>query len=842
LIAAFVACWFGLSARAVDVVIFKDGYKIQGRKFKEQEVISDPKNGVVVQIPAARGFDVIEDGPKWIIFSSNSKQTGHIIENLPAKADQKDYKRDVYLRTKVPLPAYGEIEAAPFDKNWKRMIKVKTGGGNFHDIEQRIHAISPTRVWMISPTHNWHLLHYTREMSPQLVRNLLTAHPDLAEPDGKPDPAKRIELAKFFKEVGWLDAAREELDKLKEVAPGPWPKEQTERYDQLRAELPRIENKQVIDELEASLFAGRYDAARGLIAQFDPKLADAAGAKRFADLKAQVDIVRPRYGRAVRLLRAALDELGDANVLLPRLAAAGGLVRPFATQRGDARIEALVEAGEQVALELHPDTTGRVELFLNLATQAEQQRKAGKSPGIERDQLVALAVTGWLKGKNGAEPSVDAAVRLWQARQMLTDYQNVDEVNSRRAISRRYLQAVGSSAVPFDELAQLISLLPPARPEDLANPDAAKVPVGEKVLPGLWQKNTGPLRQTAEGVNYILRLPPEYHHGRPYPVLLALTHPGVPAEQMVSLLAAEADRHGYIVAAPVWPEPSGQSYDYSGDLHYKVTATLRSLLRHYRVDNDRVFLFGFGDGANFAMDVGASHPDLFAGLVAMGPTPKYFGVFMHYWRNLQKLPVYAVTGNINGGSLDSLRRIYEHWMPKGFPALMSVYRGRGLEWYAAEVPAIFKWMRPDLKDPDLPKKRVTGTASLRLGQVGVEPWYTMRAGDNRFYWVGTDEIADKCLLANNAGKSFMPAEITADIREGNRVELRSRGIGRITVWLDRDMIDWSKPVYVRHNGNIPKEFKPKTMKPDLDVMLEEFYRHGDRRMLFLNKIELNVVP
>ena len=60
LIAAFAACWFGLSAQAVDVVIFKDGFKIQGRKFKEQEVISDPKNGVVVQIPAARGFDVIE--------------------------------------------------------------------------------------------------------------------------------------------------------------------------------------------------------------------------------------------------------------------------------------------------------------------------------------------------------------------------------------------------------------------------------------------------------------------------------------------------------------------------------------------------------------------------------------------------------------------------------------------------------------------------------------------------------------------------------------------------------------------------------------------------------------
>src|SRR4029078_10204298 len=94
---------------------------------------------------------------------------------------------------------------------------------------------------------------------------------------------------------------------------------------------------------------------------------------------------------------------------------------------GARRTDALVEAGERVAAELHPDTTGRVDLFLNLATQAEQQRKAGKSPGVPVEQLIALAVTGWLKGKNGAEPNVDAAVRLWQARQMLLDYQNEDQ-------------------------------------------------------------------------------------------------------------------------------------------------------------------------------------------------------------------------------------------------------------------------------------------------------------------------------------------------------------------------------------------------------------------------------
>jgi predicted esterase len=71
-------------------------------------------------------------------------------------------------------------------------------------------------------------------------------------------------------------------------------------------------------------------------------------------------------------------------------------------------------------------------------------------------------------------------------------------------------------------------------------------------------------------------------------------------------MAADADRHGYIIAAPVWPASTPKPYDYSGDQHFKATAVLRDSLRHYRVDNDRVYLWGFGDGANFAMDLGAS--------------------------------------------------------------------------------------------------------------------------------------------------------------------------------------------------------------------------------------------
>ncbi len=209
------------------------------------------------------------------------------------------------------------------------------------------------------------------------------------------------------------------------------------------------------------------------------------------------------------------------------------------------------------------------------------------------------------------------------------------------------------------------------------------------------------------GLPYLVKLPPEYHHGRAYPVLIVLSHPTINAEEMISSLAYESDRNGYILLAPEWANQFGKGWQWKGDDHVYVTEVLRDAVRHFCVDNDRVFLFGAADGANMAMDVGMSHPDLFAGVLAMGPIPKWKNMFSEYWGNAQKLPFYCVTGELAGDSASNLRQIFENWMPKGYPSLMVVYKGRGLEWYPSEVPVMFDWMSR--------KTRVNVKASARSG-------------------------------------------------------------------------------------------------------------------------------
>jgi hypothetical protein len=157
-----------------------------------------------------------------------------------------------------------------------------------------------------------------------------------------------------------------------------------------------------------------------------------------------------------------------------------------------------------------------------------------------------------------------------------------------------------------------------------------------------------------------------------------------------------------------------------------------------------------------------------------------------------------------------------------------VYKGRGVEWYAAEVPVLFDWMSR--------KKRVNGIATLALG-TGVaarQPWAMLRESDNRFYWLQADHIEP-----GKSGGAVVPATMMGDIVGNNLVNVKAEKVKALTIWLSSDMIDWSKPVRVQINGTVPDGHPRvgKKMEPNLEVLLEDYYARGDRRMLFLNKLE-----
>jgi pimeloyl-ACP methyl ester carboxylesterase len=299
-----------------------------------------------------------------------------------------------------------------------------------------------------------------------------------------------------------------------------------------------------------------------------------------------------------------------------------------------------------------------------------------------------------------------------------------------------------------------------------------------------------------------------------------------------------AARNGYILAAPAWAGVGG-NYNYTSDEHVAVTELVLDLRRRYAVDSDRVFLTGYGEGGTMAFDIGLSHPDLFAGVVPINGRPKRSAT-VWYMRNAQYLPYYIVVSGRANDTVDFNRFVFENWLDRGYSSLMTVYQGRPMEFFPAELPFAFDWMNR--------KKRATGFPELgRNPNAGnnSEEFQTMRAGDNRFYWITAEEINERNLNSSVGTRNGTPAAFTAQIRDGNHIVINSRGIKRMGVWLGRvwdpqagarTMIDFTKPV--RITVNRVAYGREHMVTPSLTTMLEDLYKRSDRQRLFLAFEEL----
>lgn len=827
----FAGC--SLGAIGADVVILKDGFVIQGTVHKEVDTVVDKATGRVVPIIKGNGFDMIDEGPKVTVFSSHVRQLGAISPDTKLRPDVKAYTMP-FLGRKSSKPLIGgpTLKVTDYNAKWLRTLTIGVQGAAPEPIDQQITHIDPYYIYIVSGTHLWRVTYRTAEWDPKLVRRLLLMHPELAESEGKCDPQKRIALARFMLDAGWLQFAKDDMDRLKRDFVGAMNAADKEQYEKLLKDIDQATAELVVREAELALAAGRYKYTADLLVAFPERLAGPKEMARAARVKADLKTSRERYDVARRHLRAIIDDTTGRHRVNALVAVAGGLAA--ATWQPPARVPGLTldlaAAAEQVYAELHPDSAIRIETFVTLALQVERDKVAGRDPTKRPDELLATAVSGWAKGKNGATPNPDTAMNLWRARELVLAYQRGESLNDRTTVLGRYKKNI---ALPIDELAQMISLLPPASPEDLDNRTGTPVAVGKIKDTGIYRRKTLPAPGHPGGLDYMLRIPPEYHHGRPYPVLIVLTPPGMNTEEVLAPIITEADKNGYILVVPEWAGLFGRGWEWKGEDHIWVTAALRDTIRHFTVDNDRVFVLGVGDGANMAMDVGMSHPDLFAGVIPVCPVPKWQGMFIEYWRNAQKLPFYVLAGEHPGDGITALRKLYEMWMPRGYPAIMSIYKGRGMEWFSAETPVLFDWMGR--------KKRINGTATLALGTGAAarQPWQMMRESDTRFYWLQADKITPGKL-----GGSVVPATIQGDVRGNNLVAVDTNKVKALTIWLSSDMIDWTKPVRVQLNNSIPNGYprQGKMMEPNLEILLEDYFERGDRRTLFLNKIEFTNIP
>ncbi len=375
----------------------------------------------------------------------------------------------------------------------------------------------------------------------------------------------------------------------------------------------------------------------------------------------------------------------------------------------------------------------------------------------------------------------------------------------------------------YDELEKLVSLLPP--------PDApAALPHGT-VLMNLLPTTTYPM-----GAPFLVRVPDEYQPGRPYPLLIALPDPQMDRtpSAFLALFEEMANRNGYIVAVPQWWDPKKLTYNYSIGEQAVVLQLIRTMRRTFQVDSDRIFLWGNGEGGSMALDLGGSHPDLFAGVLPVNPSvyqPLYIPA--EYWVNFYELPVYMIMGDKFGPSVNAIRMLSERWMPRGYSALIVSYKGRGAEWFPEELPFAFDWM--SRKRRANPGRTLGPPRNERTVAAGFS---SVRFTDNRFFWLSTDEIrSDRNMSPIVGSKATTPAKFYAKILEGNSIDAKCFGMDNVTVWFGKGMLDYAKPVKVRVNSG---KQVVKKISPSIEVLMEDLYQRDDRQRPYFEKIEMRV--
>lgn len=165
-----------------------------------------------------------------------------------------------------------------------------------------------------------------------------------------------------------------------------------------------------------------------------------------------------------------------------------------------------------------------------------------------------------------------------------------------------------------------------------------------------WHRKTLDISEdkTRRTTELAFRVPKGYAPKRSYPLLLAAHGQGGSGEQigksMALLLGPAVER--YLIVAPTLPDKHRGfvASPVQVQAHLDALAWARRTLN---VDDDRIYVSGYGQGGMVAWHLAVMHPRLFAAAVAMAGMPYFEGApytITCYLENLDHLPVWAIWG------------------------------------------------------------------------------------------------------------------------------------------------------------------------------------------------------
>jgi pimeloyl-ACP methyl ester carboxylesterase len=775
-LAVALACTFLWQSARADLMLFKDGFVLKGRVKYESTLL---EHGI--SIPATGKPYWLEDGVRVVFFAPGQLQDGIPVNEKELKAEWVRFDLVKPGGVKSPLPRAWEVkDVSPWDDRWQRTVSLdlpldpKTGLIRKVEIVQRITQLTPEVLRVDSKDRDWTCCYKTSECSPQMLRDLILKQ--LKKDVNNSDLENRGKVYRFFLQAGFLEEAGKELEYIQDKYPA-----QESAIKPLLEGIKTRQAREFVEDLK------RADKA-GIHGEVERKLKEYAR----RDLDKLVNAMTQLEVQAIKDKYEALQQ---------KMKEGRRLLYGFAEITPQSKREMFKAAAAALTEEISPDTVGRLDTFITQAQDYERALKDQRRPEQTPEQIMAFAVTGWLRGSNAAEGNVEVAKKQWEIRQLLIEYFQTDDVSARRKL----LPALQARGLSVDEAMQMLKLLPPAEPEEIKK---------------------GPIKLTAQGKGgaaYEVLLPPGYTHAHAWPVMIALHHSQEKPGQVLEKWGELAAQHGYILVAPLRGKGLSVNYQYTSAEHAIVLDTLRDVRRRFQVDSDRVFLYGGEQGANMAFDVGLSHPDQFAGVIPMSGSPIYFP--KRYFTNAQYLQLYIINGEKTGEAADYTKQMMKDWIRGNYPAIYVEYKGRPYDWFGGEQPIIFDWM--NRKRRAHPLKEV--------GRVE-EEFRTQREGDTQFYWLSTSGVkTDRINFKNGKWNADTKnATMMATVFTDNLIVVKTSGVGPVTLWFGPKLVDYTRKVTIKNNGTQAAY----TITPSLEVLLEHQYFTADRQQMYFARLDL----
>lgn len=665
------------------------------------------------------------------------------------------------------------VSKGPFDEYGRRIVTIQGPEGPLQII-QGITEITPEWTRLQGANYVWDMRVATSSIPTDVIQKLLMNHLD----ENDLDDRKR--LVRFYIQSSRYSEASEQVVAILEDF-----KDQEDLQEQLAPTLRAIRQlraRQLLEELEHRAEAGQHGLVQNLLERFPTE--DVAGEilQAVRQMSGEYDQMEQNHQRCIEELERLADEL------------------PEEEQRRQ-----VAPVIEEIKEELDFNNQERMSAFLQMLGDAS----------LPPEEKLALGISGWLVGSNTVTNRLPVAVSLYEVRDIVRRYLDEQKAPARGRLLRD-LEAQEAATPNFIAMLLFYMSPPVATSEDLA----------EK--PGFYELTTSSFADLPP-FQYSIQLPPEYDPDRKYPTIVSLHGASTTPRMQIDWWAGaydaqgirqgQATRHGYIVIAPHWAEVGQAEYHFSAREHGCILYTLRDAMRRFSINTDRVFLTGHSMGGDAAWDIALAHPDLWAGVIPIvALSSKYCD---HYWQNAELLPMYFLCGELDDDRFKMNAMNYDRYLKRRFNTTVVQFQGRGHEGFSDEIHRLFEWM--SLMRRDFFPREFTVSA--------MRPW------DYFFWWIEVGDFYPKTVLDPidwpPRGKA-RAAEVEGRILDNNNIFVKSR-MGKTTVWLTPDMIDFDQKTKIILNGD---EIQPKSgfVEADLETMLEDARTRCDRQHPFWLKI------